>query len=92
MEKEKTCRYYNIDAIRIIAMFMIVLSHLLAHGGIYDTVLNKGDRSCYYTAYFMKVLCLWPVNVYAICSGFAGYTSKHKLSRVILLLFEVLLL
>lgn len=68
-------RNYGIDALRIFAMYMIIIIHLLVKGEVlnseYSSVAIVVD-----TFLYSLVLCC--VNCYALISGYVGYNRNTK--------------
>lgn len=63
--KEKN---YGIDALRMLAMFMVVILHILIQGG----VLNASGRflSQYEAGWLLESVAFCAVDVYALISGY----------------------
>lgn len=81
-------RNYGIDLLRIVTMLMVVVLHVLSHGGILEKVKNltwKGEL-----IYLLRSLCFCAVNCYALISGYVGINSRHKYSGLISLWLQVL--
>jgi surface polysaccharide O-acyltransferase-like enzyme len=55
-------------------MFMIVIHHILLHGG----VLSSSSDANYAVAWLMNISVYCAVNCYAIISGFVGYSDQPK--------------
>lgn len=68
----QTERNYGIDALRLVAMFLVVNLHVLGHGGI----LQKVTGVQYATAYLLEIASYCAVNCYAIISGYVGYREQ----------------
>lgn len=84
---KKIERNHGIDLLRIVAMFMIVVLHVVGHGGILDATLGltlKGE-----VAWFLEIACYCSVNCYALISGFVAINSKRKWRTFISLWFQV---
>lgn len=78
---EKKSRNYGIDLLRIVAMYFVVILHICNHGGVEEAVSNifKQGVCCIY-----KTLTCNAVNIFALISGYAGYSSKKlRISRLI---------
>ncbi|MCQ2514356.1 MAG: acyltransferase family protein [Ruminococcus sp.] len=80
-------RNMGIELLRIVAMFMIVVHHLLFHGGILDNVCP--NTANYYIANILEVICLVCVNLFCLISGYVCLYTKHRYSRIINLWIEV---
>ena len=63
-------REYGIDALRIISMGMIVIHHMLVHGGIIDSLDTSGWR--YMMAWYIEAAVFGAVNCYGLISGYVG--------------------
>lgn len=84
-EKTINCRHYGIDLLRIVAMYMIVIIHVLESGGMLNKEISMPGRVI--DVYILDlVYCC--VNCYALISGFVGYEKNkygHKFSGFIYL-------
>ncbi len=69
-----TERNYGIDLLRLAAMFMVVVLHVLGNGG----VLSSATGINYSVSMFLKICTYCAVDCYAIISGFVCYTDKEK--------------
>lgn len=83
---------YGIDLLRVVAMFMICVLHTLLQGGVmthcdFGGVVNWGQ---YYMCYALEILTFVCVDIYALISGYVGYRSKFKISKIINYLIIVL--
>ena len=69
-------RNYGIDLLRIICMVMIVIHHVLLHGGI----LREVEWFCpqYKEAWFLEAGVFCAVNAYGIISGYVGNIFRKK--------------
>ena len=70
-------RYSGIDLLRLILMYMVVLIHILGHGGILGAVENGGNNLRYDVYYLIKVIVTPAVDGYALISGFIS-SNKEK--------------
>lgn len=73
-------RNWGIDALRIIAMLMIVTWHILWHGGILESAQVSSAQ--YYIAWYIAMLTFGAVNCYGLISGYVGVQSKFKVSNL----------
>lgn len=80
-------RNYGIDLLRIVAMIMIPIMHVLGHGGVRDATAPLCMR--YGLAWLLDIACFCAVNVYALISGYVGYGRKHKYANLINLSIQV---
>ncbi|KGR72849.1 acyltransferase [Streptococcus phocae subsp. salmonis] len=74
--------HYGLDLLRIIAMFMIVITHVLGKGGLRSTV--EGHTDPYFiTTWLIQVMVYGAVNCYALMSGYVGVHSTFKYSKLL---------
>lgn len=81
-------RNYGIDLLRIVSMLMIVVLHILSHGGMKDAVGLKPANE--WLIYFLETAVFCAVNCYALISGYVGLFSNYKYSNLIVLWCRVL--
>ncbi|MEQ9810978.1 acyltransferase [Streptococcus jiangjianxini] len=83
-------RIYNagIDFLRIFAMFMIVVTHVLGKGGVRDSVAGTVDLHFIQT-WIIQASVYVAVNCYALISGYVGFRSHFKYSKVVNLWLQV---
>lgn len=67
-------RNYGIDLLRLIAMYLVVILHVLGAGG----VLANADNGQYYISWFLEVMAYCAVDIYAIITGYVCYREKEK--------------
>ena len=81
-------RNYGIDLLKIVSMFMVVVLHVLRHGGILENVpiLSINDT----VAWVMEILCLCAVNLFALTTGYLCIDKKFNFKNVINLWIWVL--
>ena len=86
---ERSGRNYGIDLLRIVAMFFVVLLHSLSGSGILDTndpsIVNSG---LYNSFWLFEIIAYGAVNIFAMISGYVGYSPKvktHKFSKILVL-------
>ena len=71
-------RNYGIDALRIISMLMVVMLHVLKHGGI----IRASESITYLIIWFLEVSAFCAVDCYALISGYVGVYSQYKISNL----------
>ncbi len=71
-------RNLGIDLMRIIAMYSIVIDHIIIHGRL----LIKYKK--YSTIKLLLILCFWHINSFALISGIVGY-KRYKYSNLLYL-------
>ncbi len=86
-EIQSNKRNYGIDALRILSMIMIVILHILGHGGVLKSLSPLSTGHC--TAWILETAAYGAVNCYALISGYVGVASKFKYSGIINLIFNV---
>lgn len=83
-------RNYGIDLLRLFAMFLVIVLHVLGQGGILkNTAVGSGT---YAAAWFLEILAYGAVDIFAVISGYVGYRDpvrKTRLSSYILLWLQV---
>lgn len=70
--KEK--RNYGIDALRLYAMFLIIIMHVVGRGGIIGNTSGKP----YLISWFMVIFAYCAVNCYGIISGYVGFSETPR--------------
>lgn len=83
----KEQRNHGIDLLRIIAMFMVLILHILGRGGVLESAKVLSVQ--YETAYFLETAAYCAVNCYALISGYVGINASYKYSNLCLLWLRV---
>lgn len=78
---------YGIDLLRMLAMFMVVLLHILAQGGVLSKTVPFSAE--YEAAWLIEIGAFCAVNSFALISGYIGIDSKFKFSNIIVLWLRV---
>ncbi len=81
-------RNYGIDLLRIIAMIMIPILHVLGQGGILKAVTPLSMN--YEAAWLLEIACYCAVNCFALISGYVGISTNFKHYRGLVLWLQVL--
>lgn len=76
MKENVNERNYGIDLLRIIAMFMIIMLHSLLQGGILNNLLVHSVK--YKLVWLIEIIAYPAVNIFAIISGYVGYSDRKK--------------
>lgn len=76
MKEKASTRNYGVDLLRIIAMFYVVLIHSLQKGGVMTSVVENSPQ--YVTASFMETVSYCAVDLFAMISGFVGFSKERK--------------
>ena len=82
-------RNYGIDLLRIVSMYMVVLLHVLMHGGVLQK--NGGLSGQYLLSWFLEYSARCAVNVFALISGYVGIRSKYRVTNIVVLWLQVFL-
>lgn len=67
-------RNYGVDLLRLYAMFLIVILHVLGQGGILGSI--SGARKV--AAWLPETFAYCAVDCYALISGYVSYTERDK--------------
>lgn len=85
MKNKLKYRNSNYELMRIISMFMILLTHIIAHGKL----VENSSGTLQLIIQLIKVICVVHVNSFILLSGYYTCNNKFKLSKVINLIFIV---
>ena len=80
-------RNTGIDLFRCVSMLMIVILHILLHGGILDN-LQAGSVN-YKIAWTLECAAYCGVNCYALISGYVGINAGYRYGNIIYLWLQV---
>lgn len=69
-------RNYGIDLLRIIAMFFVVLIHVLMQGGVIEATENEERK--FAIVWLLKIVAYCAVNCYALITGFVYFSEDNK--------------
>ncbi len=78
----KNQRNASLDVLRVLSMFMIVITHCLGHGGI-GTALKDTLSLSYFEYIFASSFFQVHVNCFVLVSGYFLCTSTFKWSKVV---------
>ena len=81
-------RNYGIDLLRIVAMFMVVLLHVLGPGGILFEA--KSGTVNFAVAWLLEMVLFCAINCYGLISGYVGITGKYKYSNFVTIWLQVI--
>lgn len=85
----KKARMANLELLRCLAMFMVVILHFLGKGNILPE-LSGGTLGVTGTAaWLLECFCIVAVNLYMLISGYFLCVSSFKLSRLLTLWLQV---
>lgn len=82
-------RNHGIDLLRNLSMFMVVLLHVLAVGGLLQA--STGQPVKYEVLKALQIGAVCAVNCYGLISGYVGYGSKFRIASIVTLWLQVFL-
>ncbi len=77
----QTVRNLGIDLLRIVAMFMVLVLHILGQGGVIAATGKAGWKYC--LVWFLEIAAYSAVNCYALVSGYVGAKSRYKYANFV---------
>ncbi len=82
-------RNYGIDLLRMVAMFMVTVLHVLGQGGV---IARAYAGTAQYTiTWFLELAAFGAVNLYALISGYVGVNGRYRVSNLAVLWLQVFL-
>lgn len=84
-------RNYGIDLLRMVAMLLVAMLHVLGQGGILGKSSDPALANQSMVAWFLETAAYCAVNVYALISGYVGVRTRFRWSRILPLWLTVLL-
>lgn len=92
MISQKLIHNYGIDLLKIVAMFLVLLLHILGHGGILGKLMSTPPEllSKYGMAWLIEIIAYCSVNCFALTTGYNYYGKKPHWSNLINLLFQII--
>lgn len=84
--KAKEERNVALDILRVLAMFGIVVLHVLGHGGLLDESAGtlRGNL-----LWLVESICYFSVNIFVLISGYFMCDGIFKLSKVTRLIVDI---
>lgn len=82
-------RMANLELLRLTAMFLVVILHVLGKGGGLVALTNERLYGAGYLAWGMEALAIVAVNVYMLMSGYFLAESSFKVKRLFQLFMQV---
>jgi len=79
----------GIDLLRITAMLMVVIAHILGTGGVLRSLESGHRGAAYCSAWFLEIAVFCGVNCFALITGYISSSVKFEYSRIIRLLMQV---
>lgn len=86
LNKNIKSRNQGIDLLRVVSMYMVIVLHILMHGG----VLNHTEAFTwnYNVSWLLEVAFYCAVNCYALITGYIYYEINFRYDRIISLWFQ----
>lgn len=84
----KIGRNYGVDLLRMLAMYMVLVLHILGRGGVLSTTTPLSFQ--YNVAWLLETAAYCAVNCYGLISGYVGIKSTYRYSNIINLWIKVL--
>lgn len=81
-------RNYGIDLLRIVAMFMVAILHVLGQGGVLKCCEALSIN--YEIGWLLEIGAYGATNVYALISGYVGIERKFKYTDIIKIYLQVI--
>lgn len=63
-------RHYGIDLLKIVAMLMVVMLHVMRHGGVTSALANNSHSLSYGAEQLLNTFCLCAVNCFVLATGY----------------------
>lgn len=82
-------RLNNFEALRILAMFMVVVLHYLSKGNLL-TPITEPFTAVSYLGWLIEAFAIVAVNVYVLITGYFMCESRMKLGRLLQIVCQVL--
>lgn len=79
---------YGIDALRMLAMFMVTILHILTQGGVLNATVRFTSQ--YEAGWLLQIAAFCAVDVYALISGYVWVCAKYKYRNLVELWLQVL--
>lgn len=80
-------RKTGIDILRMLSMYMVVVLHVLGQGGVLSSTQWMSKR--YMAAWWLETAAYCAVNCFGLISGYVGYGSKFRWSKLVGLWLQV---
>jgi len=82
-------RNYGIDLLRMVAMLLVVVLHVLGQGGVLAHTWAYSGQ--YLIGWYLEYAAFCSVNLFALISGYVGVRSKCRASNLAVLWLQVFL-
>ncbi len=87
VNEAKNNRNIGVELLRIVSMTMIVILHLIGHGGILGATSPFKLNNL--IVWLLQIFCMCSVNMFALTTGYSHIKCKYKFERIIELWFNV---
>ena len=77
----------NIEILRILAMFLIIVGHSIGHTYLLDAIPNNSIN--YYLVSLLQIISYPASNIYVMISGYLLCTKNFKVKRLFTIWFQV---
>ena len=72
---------YGIDALRILAMFMVTILHILNRVGVLNSTFKFTSQ--YEAGWLLQTASFCAVDIYALISGYVWVYAKYRYRNII---------
>lgn len=79
---------YGIDALRMLAMFMVTILHILIQGGVLNSTVKFTSQ--YEAGWLLQTAAFCAVDIYALISGYVWVYAKYRYRNILELWLQVL--
>lgn len=69
-------RNAGIDLLRVVAVFYVIVLHIIRQGGLLKAVAEGGYQ--YLVCVALSIVCLCATNIFGLISGYVGYTEDER--------------
>ncbi|MBQ8150354.1 MAG: acyltransferase [Clostridia bacterium] len=80
-------RHHGLDLLRLVATGMIILHHLISHGGLMQLFPSLCRSDILYQS--INIICYCAVNLYGLITGYVEVGKRFRLSRLMELWMQV---
>lgn len=82
-------RSVGIDALKITAMLMVVMLHIMGHGGVTAACACDSHSFCYVVEQLLNAFCMCAVDCFVLATGYIMSRHTFKYSRIVKLWGQV---
>ena len=86
---EERIRNYGIDLLKIFAMIMVVMLHIMGRGGVTAACAQDSHSLKYAIEQVLDTFCMCAVNCFVLATGYIMSRHEFKYSRIFKLWVEV---